>query len=266
MGWTRRAPAPPSRKGGTGLPTPGASHATQDHAHAVGGEGARGFYMKIHPHMLRHASRGPNHHSSSLFRYLPHYRYGKFEILPEHTDRCEIGVGPLFTRPGSLVLSGGSKSLVVGAKGGKSVRYFDVEGRAGGSRAAFWVRPFRDSDVAGIPNPRECKNFLLPAIRIIIPRIPIIGLRINIDWLSDGWSFRSGHIGGVVTREEQCCLGDLGGLYTITDSFDADFGADEWHDHNDDLRKMRVQPFALSDTVIRRSRLKGGVGCLPSVE
>ena len=106
--------------------------------------------------------------------------------------------------------------LVVGAKGGKSVRYFDVEGRAGGSRAAFWVRPFRDSDVAGIPNPRECKNFLLPAIRIIIPRIPIIGLRINIDWLSDGWSFRSGHIGGVVTREEQCCLGDLGGLYTIT--------------------------------------------------
>ena len=31
MGWTRRAPAPPSRKGGTGLPTAGASHATQDH-------------------------------------------------------------------------------------------------------------------------------------------------------------------------------------------------------------------------------------------
>jgi transposase len=28
MGWTRRAPAPPSRKGSTGLPTPGASHAT----------------------------------------------------------------------------------------------------------------------------------------------------------------------------------------------------------------------------------------------
>jgi hypothetical protein len=32
--------------------------------------------------------------------------YGKFEILPEHTDRCEI-VGPLFTRAGSLVLSSG---------------------------------------------------------------------------------------------------------------------------------------------------------------
>ena len=31
MGWTRRAPAPPSRKGGTGLPTAGTSHATQDH-------------------------------------------------------------------------------------------------------------------------------------------------------------------------------------------------------------------------------------------
>jgi hypothetical protein len=30
MGWTRRAPAPPSRKAGMGLRTPGASHATQD--------------------------------------------------------------------------------------------------------------------------------------------------------------------------------------------------------------------------------------------
>ena len=96
-----------------------------------------------------------------------------------------------------------------------------LRGEPGGSKAAFWVRPFRDSDVAGVPNPRECKTFLLPAIRIGIPRTPVIALRINIDWLSDGWSFRS-VIGGVVTREEQCCLGDLGGLYTITDSFDAD--------------------------------------------
>src|SRR5260221_8296304 len=32
-------------------------------------------------------------------------RYGKFDILPEHTDRCEIGAGPLFTKAGSLVLS-----------------------------------------------------------------------------------------------------------------------------------------------------------------
>ncbi len=69
-------------------------------------------------------------------------RYGKFEILPEHTERCEIGVGPLFTKAGSLVLSDGSKSLVVQGKGGKSLRYFDLatgrlRGEPGGSRAAF---------------------------------------------------------------------------------------------------------------------------------
>jgi hypothetical protein len=69
-------------------------------------------------------------------------RYGKFEILPEHTERCEIGVGPLFTKAGSLVLSEDSKSLVVQSKGGRSVRYFDlatgkVRGEPGGSRAAF---------------------------------------------------------------------------------------------------------------------------------
>jgi hypothetical protein len=45
-------------------------------------------------------------------------RYGKCEILPEHTERCEIGVGPLFTKAGSLVLSEDSKSLVVHSKGG----------------------------------------------------------------------------------------------------------------------------------------------------
>jgi len=69
-------------------------------------------------------------------------RYGKFEILPEHTDRCEIGVGPLFTKTGSLVLSDDSRCLVVGAKGGKSLRYFDLAtgrlmGEPDGSRAAF---------------------------------------------------------------------------------------------------------------------------------
>jgi hypothetical protein len=69
-------------------------------------------------------------------------RYGKCEIIPEHTERCEIGVGPLFTKTGSLVLSDDTKSLVVQAKGGKSVRYFDLatgqlRGEPGGSRAAF---------------------------------------------------------------------------------------------------------------------------------
>jgi hypothetical protein len=68
--------------------------------------------------------------------------YGKCEILPDHTDRCEIGIGPLFTKVGSLVLADGSKSLVVAAKTGKSLRYFDLtswklRGEPGGQRAAF---------------------------------------------------------------------------------------------------------------------------------
>jgi hypothetical protein len=68
-------------------------------------------------------------------------RYGTFEILPEHTERCEIGVGPLFTKVGSLVLSDDSMSLVVQGKG-KSLRYFDLAtamlgGEPGGSTAAF---------------------------------------------------------------------------------------------------------------------------------
>jgi|SRR6516164_1587784 len=81
-------------------------------------------------------------HMDGDFEMHPALRYGKYEILPEHTDRCEIGVGPLFKKAGSLVLSEGSKSLVVQSKGGKSVRYFDlstgkVRGEPGGSRAAF---------------------------------------------------------------------------------------------------------------------------------
>jgi hypothetical protein len=68
--------------------------------------------------------------------------YGKCEILPDHADRCEIGIGPLFMKVGSLVLADGSKSLVVAAKTGKSLRYFDLTswkllGEPGGQRAAF---------------------------------------------------------------------------------------------------------------------------------
>jgi hypothetical protein len=68
--------------------------------------------------------------------------YGKCEILPDDTDRCEIGIGPLFTKVGSLVLADGSKSLVVAAKTGKSLRYFDLtswklRGEPGGQKAAF---------------------------------------------------------------------------------------------------------------------------------
>jgi hypothetical protein len=69
--------------------------------------------------------------------------YGKSEILPDHSDRCEIGTGPLFTMAGALVLAeDGSRSLVVAAKTGKSLRYFDLtsgklRGEPGGQRAAF---------------------------------------------------------------------------------------------------------------------------------
>jgi hypothetical protein len=69
--------------------------------------------------------------------------YGKCEILPDHSDRCEIGTGPLFTKVGALVLAeDGSRSLVVAAKTGKSLRYFDLtswklRGEPGGQRAAF---------------------------------------------------------------------------------------------------------------------------------
>src|SRR5262245_3905032 len=31
--------------------------------------------------------------------------YGKFEILPDHSDRCEIGDGTLFTKVGALILA-----------------------------------------------------------------------------------------------------------------------------------------------------------------
>jgi len=69
-------------------------------------------------------------------------KYGKCEILPNHTDRCEIGVGPLFTKVGALVLTDGSKFLVIAAKDGKSLRYFDLtswtlRGEQVGQRAAF---------------------------------------------------------------------------------------------------------------------------------
>jgi hypothetical protein len=79
--------------------------------------------------------------------------YGKCEILPDHTDRCEIGIGPLFKKVGSLVLADASKSLVVAAKTGKSLRYFDLTSwKPGGQRAAFktwslgmtvWFNPLR---------------------------------------------------------------------------------------------------------------------------
>lgn len=69
--------------------------------------------------------------------------YGKCEILPDHSDLCEIGNGPLFTKVGALVLAeSGSKFLVVSMKNSKSPRYFDLtngtlRGEPGGQRAAL---------------------------------------------------------------------------------------------------------------------------------
>ena len=42
-----------------------------------------------------------------------------------------------------------------------------------------------DKEIAAIARLAD-RRFLLPAIRIIIPRTPVIGRRINIHWLSDG--------------------------------------------------------------------------------
>ena len=79
--------------------------------------------------------------------------YGKCEILPDHTDRCEIGIGPLFTKVGSLVLTDNAKSLVVAAKTGKSLRYFDLtscklRGEPGGQKAAFKTWSLWHDDLA----------------------------------------------------------------------------------------------------------------------
>jgi hypothetical protein len=69
--------------------------------------------------------------------------YGKFEILPDHSDRCEIGTGSLFSKVGALVFAeNGSRSLVVTAKTSKNLRYFNLtswklQGEPGGQRAAF---------------------------------------------------------------------------------------------------------------------------------
>ena len=87
--------------------------------------------------------------------------YGKCEILPDHSHRCEIGTGPLFTKVGAIVLSeNGSKSLVVAAKTGGSLRYFDLtdwrlRGEPGGQRAAFktWSL-WHDSLVQSTPSTR----------------------------------------------------------------------------------------------------------------
>jgi hypothetical protein len=69
--------------------------------------------------------------------------YGQWKLVTDHSDRCEIGTGPLFTKVGALVLSDdGSESLVVRAKSGGNSRHFDLNswklhGQRGGQRAAF---------------------------------------------------------------------------------------------------------------------------------
>jgi hypothetical protein len=80
--------------------------------------------------------------------------YGKWEFLANHSDRCEIGTGSLFTKVGALVLSDdGSTSLVVRAKTGGTLRYFDLKswklrGERGSQRAAFKTWSLWHSDFA----------------------------------------------------------------------------------------------------------------------
>jgi hypothetical protein len=66
--------------------------------------------------------------------------YGKCEIRPDHSDHCEIGTGPLFSKAGALVFAEDSKSLVVNEK--TKIRYFDLtswtlSGIRGGKKAAL---------------------------------------------------------------------------------------------------------------------------------
>ena len=42
--------------------------------------------------------------------------YGKCEILPDHSDRCEIGTGRLFTKVGALVLAEDGSSSSSGGR------------------------------------------------------------------------------------------------------------------------------------------------------
>jgi hypothetical protein len=68
--------------------------------------------------------------------------YGKYEIRADHSERCEIGIGPLFTKVGALVITDDSRLLVVNVKGNKSLRYFDLTsstlcGEPSGQRAAL---------------------------------------------------------------------------------------------------------------------------------
>jgi hypothetical protein len=79
--------------------------------------------------------------------------YGKYEILPDHSDRCEIGTGPLFTTAGALVLTEDGPTLVVTMKTSKDLRYFDLttwklRGEPGGKRAAFKAWSLWHDDLA----------------------------------------------------------------------------------------------------------------------
>jgi hypothetical protein len=82
-----------------------------------------------------------------------------YEIVPDHTGPCEIGVGQKLKRSGSFVLADASQYLLVGTRGQKGTRYFDIltgklHGEPGGSTAWFagwtlWsnlMRPIVDVD------------------------------------------------------------------------------------------------------------------------
>jgi hypothetical protein len=65
-----------------------------------------------------------------------------YEIVPDHSGPCEIGVGDKFKRSGSFVLADTDRYLVVGGRGQPGRRYFDVasgklRGEPGGNTAWF---------------------------------------------------------------------------------------------------------------------------------
>jgi|SRR5712671_1465220 len=65
-----------------------------------------------------------------------------YEIVPDHAGPCEIGVGQMFKRAGSLVLADTDRYLVVGQRGQQPTRYFDIatgklRGEPGGNTAWY---------------------------------------------------------------------------------------------------------------------------------
>src|SRR5262249_18363331 len=65
-----------------------------------------------------------------------------YEIVPDHTGPCEIGLGQKLKKPGSFVLADADRYPIVGARRQKGMRYFNIatgklQSEPGGSTAWF---------------------------------------------------------------------------------------------------------------------------------